>query len=150
MEIKRVYSFTKEERSHNIPNAKRIFFLSSFERNFFLLVVAFSSDKGTHMSSAGQTWIITWKIVHDRSWSNKIVGDRLWSNKIGGGGSWIGSLNYFYKKTKVQFLDHVNSICCMRTAVQIFPLENIFKPTILIWEIRVKNSLYLLLLLFLL
>lgn len=69
---------------------KNKIFLSNFERKGFLLLVAISSDKGFHMSSANQTWIITWKIVGDGSWFNKISGDK----------SWFESINYCNNKNE--------------------------------------------------
>ena len=98
----------KKERGHPLYTDQRKRFFSLLLREKFSRTSCFSGDKGTHTSSADQTWVITWKIIGDslwsnkrggdESWSNKRGGDESWSNRSGGDGSWSGSLNHFSGK----------------------------------------------------
>ena len=100
------------------PYNKKKRYTDQRKKNFSLLLrekfshaSCFGSDKSAHTSSADQTWVITWKIIGDSSWSNKRGGDSWWSNKRGGDRSWFGSLSNFSGKKpnrifKVRFIDY--------------------------------------------
>ena len=73
-----------------------------YKITYLLLVVAFSGDKGAYTLSADQTWVITWKIIGDRSWSNDRGGDRSWSGKFG-----LISIVHLLGLSRYDFLDYV-------------------------------------------
>ena len=91
--------FSKEKREQSLYTDQRKWFFSLLLREKFSRASCFGSDKGAHMSSAYQTWVITWKIIGVSSCSNKCGGDGSWSNSSGGDESWSGSLNHFSGKS---------------------------------------------------
>ena len=95
--------FSLKKRVKPLYTDQRIRFFSLLLREKFSRASYFGSDKGAHTSSADRTWVITWKIIGDSSWSNKRGGDGSWSNRSGGGGSWSRSLNHFSGKSQLGF-----------------------------------------------
>ena len=98
---KAYFIWRKKEQALYTNQRKRLF--SLLLRENFSRASWFGSDKSTHTSSADQTWVITWKIIGDSSWSDKRGGDGLWSNRSGDDGSWSGSLNHFSGKNQIGF-----------------------------------------------
>ena len=69
------YFLPKEIEQPLYIDKRKWFFLSNFERNF-LLLVAYSSDKGAYTSSADQIWVIIWKISGNGLLFNKRGDDK--------------------------------------------------------------------------
>ena len=107
-----IFSKEKDIQQPLYTDQRKIFF-SLLLREKFSPASCFGSDKGVHTLSADRTWVITWKISGDSSWSNKYGGDGSWSNMSGGGGSWSNRsgggglwsriLNHFSGKSQLRF-----------------------------------------------
>ena len=71
------------------------------------MLITFSGDIGAYTSNAYQNWVIIWKVIDGKSWTNKIGGDGSWLNE---------NIKVWFSRLRIPMY-------CMRSVLKVFIIK---------------------------